>query len=328
MMPITKGKMIITGSSGLVCSNLIDLLLYANKKKGCDFQLLVIGRDEESLRNRFGDDPNVKYKQIDLSQSQTLDVEEKFDYIIYGAAIADPIYYAKKPVETMLTNLNGTMAALDYCRRNDCRLLFLSTFEVYGVVDNQPIKESDYGPIDIDEIRSSYSESKKCSEMLIKSYAEEFGVDAVIARLGSIYGPTMKIDDNKAHSQFIMNGLRNQNIVMKSKGEQKRSYCYVFDVVSALLFILSNGECGKAYNVSDDSIVTIKGIADIISELCNVEVIQELPNDLEKKGYSKGKDSVLDNSELKKLGWKPSYDPNNGFKDCIGIMRELYANQL
>lgn len=325
MIPISKGRIIVTGSSGLVCSNLIDLLMYANTKQGFDFHLLVIGRDVESLKLRFGNNPKINYMQIDLSEEQTIDIDEKYDFFIHGAAIADPILYAKKPTETMLTNLNGTIAALDYCKHTGCRLLFLSSFEIYGSVVNQPIREIDYGPVNIDEIRSSYSESKKCSEMLIKAFVEEYGVDGVIARLCSIYGPTMKINDNKAHSQFMMSGLKSQNIIMKSKGEQKRSYCYVFDVVSAILYILSKGEKGKAYNVSDDSIITIRDVAEIISNLCNVKVIYQLPTDLEKKGYSKGKDSVLDNSKLKTLGWKPLYDPKSGFTNCIDIMRESYG---
>ena len=85
-----------------------------------------------------------------------------------------------------------------------CRVLFTSTFEVYGEIpDRTRLSEEDYGLIDYNQIRSGYPESKRTAELLVRSFVEEYGADAVIARLSSIYGPTMTKGDHKPAAQFI-----------------------------------------------------------------------------------------------------------------------------
>mgnify|MGYP000691830324 FL=1 len=106
------------------------------------------------------------------------------------------------------------------------------------------------GMIDQTILRNGYPESKRCCELLVRSYVEEFGINAVIARLPSVYGPTMLRSDSKAHAQFIRNALNGENIILKSKGDQRRTYCYVVDAASAIFKILSAGENGEIYNIS------------------------------------------------------------------------------
>jgi nucleoside-diphosphate-sugar epimerase len=199
----------------------------------------------------------------------------------------------------------------------------LSSFEVYGNAYKDIYKESDSGVIEQNMIRSCYPESKRCMELLTRCYVEEYGVNALIGRLCSIYGPTMLKDDSKAHAQFIKNALRGEDIVLKSKGEQQRTYCYVLDAVTGILCALGKGAIGDAYNISnDESIVTIAEVAKTVADIIGTRVVFDIPDEIEKKGFSKPQNCILDNQKLKTLGWKGKYDIKTGLKECIIILKE------
>ena len=127
--------------------------------------------------------------------------------------------------------------------------------------------------------------------------------------------------DSKVIAQFIRNALHHENILMKSKGTQKRSYCYSADAVSAIFQILFKGKVGEAYNVANmQSVDTIAGIAQILSELSGTSVDFELPVELEKEGYSKTQDSILNENKLLELNWKARYTLKEGLKRTITIL--------
>ena len=124
---------------------------------------------------------------------------------------------------------------LEYCKKNiDTRLLLTSTFEVYGKIDGIDVySENMVGLVDFHMLRNGYTESKRCAEMLVNSYIDEYGINAVICRLASIYGPTMLLNDSKAHAQFIRNALHGENIALKSKGNKEEHI-----VMFSMLFLL------------------------------------------------------------------------------------------
>ena len=153
--------------------------------------------------------------------------------------------------------------------------------------------------------RSCYPSSKRAAETLCASYAVEYGADVVIARPCHIYGPYFTEQDNRVYAQFIRNVVRNEDIVMKSTGEQFRSWCYVVDCASALLYILLKGERGQAYNIADESsIISIKELAEMVAEIGNKKVIMDLPTDVERKGFNVVTKSVFSTTKIRSLGWK------------------------
>ena len=150
-----------------------------------------------------------------------------------------------------------------------------------------------------------------------KKVMEKFG-DKV-----SVYGPTMLKSDSKAHGQFIKNALNKENIVLKSKGEQRRTYSYVVDVVSGIFKVLFNGLNGEIYNVANEnSIASIAEVASICAEIAGTKVVFDLPDKIEKKGFSQSKDCILDNSKLKSLGWNGKYTLKQGLVETIESLRE------
>ena len=315
------GTVLVTGASGLIGSCLADVLLEANRSYGKRFTVYAMGRSAEKLAARFGETENLHCIAQNVTEPITV---EGIDYILHAASNADPRSYALYPAETILTNVMGARNVLEYCKAHKTRALLTSTFEVYGRLDRDEYAENEYGIIDLNLIRSCYPESKRTAEMLFKSYFDEYGVDCVIARLASIYGPTMQKDDSKAHAQFLRNALEGRDIVLKSKGTPKRTYCYVMDAVSGLLTILFQGKAGEAYNVANEqSVATIAQVAGTIAELAGTKVVFDLPDEVESKGFSRPQNCVLNPEKLKALGWTGKYDLRSGMKETLDILRGM-----
>ena len=321
-MDVSQGAILVTGATGLIGSCLIDVLVAANTFYGKKFEIYAMGRSEERLRQRFSNNEQINYIIQDVIEPIHI---KKLDYIIHAASNADPRSYATQPVETILTNILGAKNILDYSKNNKTRSLLTSTFEVYGKLDQDEYSEEDYGVVDINFLRSSYPESKRTAELLFRGYNDEYGTNTLIARLSSIYGPTMKPDDSKAHAQFLRNAIAGEDIVLKSEGTQKRTYCYVIDAVSALLEVLFKGKAGEAYNVANDkSIVTIAELAKIVASLAGTKVVFDMPDDIEKKGFSRPQNCILKTDKLAALGWKGKYTIEQGLKETLSILKELY----
>lgn len=318
-LPVKKGNVLITGATGLIGSCMVDVLLEANRS-GSSFTIYALGRSDEKLRNRFCCD-SVHIVAQNITEAFYI---ENLDYIIHAASNADPKSYALYPAETILTNVLGAKNVLDYCRNKQARVLLTSTFEVYGKLEQDAYSEEVYGLIDQNQIRSCYPESKRTAELLFRTYHEEYGVDCVIARLASIYGPTMDKTDSKAHAQFIRNALQGDNIVLKSEGLQKRTYCYLVDAVSGLFTVLFKGKGGEAYNVANGkSVATIADVARTAAEIAGTKVVFDLPDEIERKGFSKPQNCILISSKLEGLGWVGKYDLKDGLNETISILKEI-----
>lgn len=324
-LPINGGRILVTGASGMIGSCLIDMLMLANKY-GYRFDVYALGRNRSKLLKRFkAFEESSLLHIIEQDICFPLDDSIDVDYIIHGASPADPLKYANNPTETMLTIFEGTTNMLNYCvRHKKTRMLLLSSFEVYGNNGNHEYSEDDFGAINMNQLRSCYPESKRNAELLAKSFSHEFGVNVLIARLCSIYGPTMAMNDSKAHAQFLRNAMNKEKIILKSKGQQCRSYCHVIDAVTAMLIILAKGKCGEAYNVSyEGGVSTIAGVARCVSEIVGTDVVFDQLSKAAEHIYSKPIDCVLKNDKLRSLGWKGHYGIKEGFSETLIILKEM-----
>lgn len=327
-IPITTGVFLVTGASGLIGSCVVDTLLYANKFLKCDFSIYALGRDEEKMRARFDSLATNKLHFIIQNICQSINIGVCFDYILHFASNADPRSYAIYPAETILTNVKGTVNMLDYCKKHiETRLFVSSTFEVYGKIDGVDVyNEDDFGLVDINSVRSGYPESKRCCELLTRSYCREFGVKAVIGRFSSIYGPTMLENDSKAHAQFLKNAVRNENIELKSKGEQVRTYTCVFDAVDAVFHVLFKGRNGEAFNIANgQSVITIAQLAQCIANIAGTKVVISHPDNIEIRGFSKPQNCILSTGKIEsECCWSPKYELFTGIQKTIDILKAGY----
>lgn len=326
-------KIMITGASGLICSALADLLIRYNETRSRNISIYMAARGFEELVDRFGEYCHKEYfHYLEYDATAPLEFDGiPFDYIIHGASNASPNMIVKEPVETMMSNIVGIKNLLDYAKRNGVkRVLYISSSEVYGLKkDCQPFIENDYGYIDLLTPRNSYALAKRASETLCASYRDEYEIETVIARPGHIYGPTASPYDHRVSSAWAYAVARGNNIIMKSEGNQIRSYCYCLDCASALLIILLKGKNGCAYNISNKlSIITIKQMAEIYAKAGNVKLIQELPSDEEKKRFNPMTNSSLDSTALEDLGWKGLFTAEEGLQNTVSIIKNSYGLEM
>lgn len=299
-------NILITGATGLIGSCLVEVLMERSSK---DYNVYASGRNEERAHARFRKyykDPSFHFIKYDVLNP--LEGDFTFDYIIHAASNASPNFFANNPVEIIKSNILGVANLLDYGKFHGLkRFLFVSSGEVYGEGDGRSFTENYSGYVDCAKPRSCYPSSKRAAETLCVAYSDEYHVDTVIARPSHTFGPYFSSSDNRVYAQFIRNVLNGENIVMKSTGEQFRSWCYVVDCVSALLYILLKGECGQAYNIADESSnISIKELAEKIAKIGHQKVVIELPSDVEKKGFNVVMKSVFDTAKLRNLGWFPN----------------------
>ena len=214
---------------------------------------------------------------------------------------------------------------LDFCVKYSVkRFAFASSNEIYGENrgDVEKFSEEYCGYIDCNTMRAGYPEAKRCGEALCQAYIKQKKLDIVIPRLTRSYGPTMLMNDSKAISQFIRKAISGEDIVLKSSGNQYYSFTYVADAVAGLLTVLLKGTCGEAYNIADEqSDIKLKDLAELIAKKSNSKVIFEIPDALEKDGYSKATKARLDSRKLNKLGWKALYSIDEGIENTINILK-------
>ncbi|MDR1219710.1 MAG: NAD-dependent epimerase/dehydratase family protein [Treponema sp.] len=317
---------LITGATGLIGTALVDALMYRNAAHKDNITVYAMSRNGEKARERFGDyfnNPRFVFIQHDVQSP--IQIEKKIDFIIHGASNTHPIAYSSEPINTILLSVIGTKNILDLAvSRNVKRTIFLSTVEIYGENrgDIEQFDETYCGYIDCNTLRAGYPEGKRAAEALCQAYINEKKADVVIARCSRVYGPTMSFDDSKAIAQFLRNAAKNENIVLKSKGTQRYSYCYVADVCSAILFLLLNGKNEEAYNIADFNICTsLYEIAEILSNYTKKQIMYEIPASVEAKGYSKATKAILDCSKIGELGWKATFSIQEGLARTLEIMK-------
>lgn len=322
-------SILITGATGLIGSLLVRALACRNRIHGSNIQVYAMVRNLKKAQDMFsffGVRDDLHFVCGDINSEYEL--PEKLNFIVHAASMTSSKDFVTKPVETIGTAILGTNRILEKAAKIQLDgFLYLSSLEVYGtpaegVVD---IHESYSGFIDPLQVRSSYSEGKRMVECLCASYASEYKVPVKIARLTQTFGTGVAYDDGRVFAQFARSAIEGKDIVLKTKGETLRSYCYVADAVSAMLLILAKGVVGEAYNVANDK--TSINIADMAQFVCQnfsdgkSRVIFDIAEDASKLGYNPVMKICLNTSKLKSLGWNANYDLFDMFDRTIKSMK-------
>ena len=316
---LTNSSILITGSTGLVGSYIIDTLLYANATYHLDMTIFACGRNINALERQFPYGGScLKFIEYDVNNTCNHLEVESLDYIIHAASNSHPATIYNDPVGTITANIQGTYYLLELARKFDgCRFLFISSGEIYGTGDGEPFTEDYAGYINISNPRSSYPISKRCAENLCAAYHEQYGVDTVITRLCHTFGPNNLERDSRAAAQFMKDVIRGNDIVLNSAGSAIRSYSYISDTVSGILTVLIHGERCYTYNISNSSAVSISSLAEMIGNIANVNVTYNITN-FQASPFSY---AVLDNTRLLDLGWKPQFTVLSGLVHTYNISR-------
>lgn len=312
-------KFFITGATGLLGTVLIDVLLRAD----VGVKILALTRSVERARKRFPthkDDPALSFLEQDASLPIPAGTPPA-DIIVCAASNSHPVAYGNDPAGTIFTNIFGAKHAIDFAKRcADARTLFTSSVEIYGEnTSGKSFAEHDCGFIDCNTVRACYNECKRLAECLFQIAKEKDGVDFVTARPCRIFGPTMTHEDSKASAQFLRNALAHEKIVLKSAGTQRFSYGYTPDAVAGLLTILQKGESGHAYNVATD-VISLRDFAKLCGEWSGTETEFAEASAVEKLGASVVKNSELDVSALRALGWRPQWTLPAAITETLDIL--------
>lgn len=310
-MSVFDGKTIlVTGATGLIGKLCVKSLL----NSGYNTQVIALVRDEEKAKNIFGESKRLTYLVQDINQR--INTTRRVDYIIHAASSTSSKDFVEKPVETIYTAINGSRNILEFAKNKRLEgMVYLSSLEIYGVNEKENIKERDYGYIDILNPRSSYSESKKMVETMCISYGTEYGVPVKIARLAQTFGAGVSISDNRVFAQFAKAIINKENIILHTKGETKRNYCYTTDTVRGIFTILTKGENNNAYNVANEN--SYCSISEMAHLLENEYTKVEYKIDEVNRGYNPTVKIALNTKKLNALGWEAKVNLKEMFDRLI-----------
>lgn len=235
------------------------------------------------------------------------------------ACPASPVEYQKTPTLTTKTAVLGAINCLELAKKNRAMLFQASTSEVYGDAQVHPQVESYWGHVNPVGIRACYDEGKRCAETLCFDYYREFKTDIRVGRIFNTYGPRMKASDGRVVSTLITQALRNEPLTIFGDGSQTRSFCYVDDLIEAILRMVSPGVSVGPMNLGNPSEITVLELARVILRLTESKSkvhFKHLPQD---DPVNRRPDIQLALSSLD--GWTPSVLLEDGLRKTISYLR-------
>jgi UDP-glucuronate decarboxylase len=306
-------RILVTGGAGFLGSHLCERLLADGHEVIClDNFFTGARRNVDHLL----DDHRFELMRHDVTQPVVIDV----DQIYHLACPASPIHYQRNPVRTIRTGVQGTLNMLDMAREVHARILIASTSEVYGDPTVHPQVESYWGNVNPIGPRACYDEAKRCAEALTVSYARQYAVETRIARIFNTYGPRMHPDDGRVVSNFIVQALAGRPITIYGEGSQTRSFCYVTDLVDALVRLMSLDRDPGPVNLGNPRELTIAELAELTLRLTRSSsklVREPLPVD----------DPVRRRPDIGKarevLGWEPRVPVEEGLRSTIAYFEQM-----
>lgn len=318
---------LVTGATGLIGTQLVMTLLYANEQKKLGLKVLAAVRNEEKAKGifKYADD-SLEFLVQDICEPFVTD--KKIDFIVHGASVTSSKAFVEYPVETILTAFNGTKNILDLAKEKQVEgMVYLSSLEVYGVVDFsiKSVDEQTFGKIDPMSVRSSYSEGKRMAETLCTSYASEYSLPIKVARLCQSFGAGVTYNDGRVFAQFARSVIEGKDIVLKTDGSTERNYCYISDSVAGILTVLLKGENGEAYNIANkDTLISIKNMAQLLIDKypeSGTKLVFDIAEDATKLGYNPKMIMNLATDKAQALGWSAQTGLEEMFERLIASMK-------
>lgn len=311
---------LVTGATGLIGSCLIDMLMRPERS----YRVTAAGRNMERAQRRFANYVGSEgFTLLRYDVNEPLEGDTHYDYIVHAASNASPNFFQNYPVEVITSNILGVSHLMEYGLSHGMRrMLYVSSGEIYGKADIDQFCEHDSGYVDCTSVRSCYPSAKRAAETLCVSYAQEYDTEVVIARPCHTFGPHFTESDNRAYAQFLRDVLQGRDIVLKSKGDQMRSWLYVVDCARALLHILLRGTSGEAYNVADEhSVVTIRQFAEAISHAAGRQVVFDIPDTPDGGNTTPIRHAVFSTAKLEALGWQPLLPFDEAISHTLSTLR-------
>ena len=308
-------KTLVTGGAGFLGSHICE-------------RLLEQGHEVICLDNFFtGNKHNVAhlkdYANFELIRHDVIDpFKVEVDRIYNMACPASPVHYQYNPIKTVKTSVMGAINCLGLAKRVGARVLQASTSEVYGDPEIHPQPESYRGNVNPIGTRACYDEGKRCAETLFFDYHRENQVDIRVVRIFNTYGPRMAPDDGRVVSNFIVQALKGDDLTIYGDGSQTRSFCFVDDLVEAILRAMEQDETVGPINIGNPVEFTIRELAEqVLKQVGSSSKLVEMPLPSDDPTQRKPDISLA----KKVLGWEPKVQLAEGLERAIPYFREAIS---
>ena len=322
---LSQRRVFITGATGIVGSWLTRRLVDA----GAYVVALVRDADPQSELFRSGTAQRVSIVTGSLEDYGSLERainEHETDLVMHLGAQTIVGTALRSPLPTFEANIRGTYNLLEACRRMRglvTAVVVASSDKAYGDSESLPYTE-DMPPLG----RHPYDVSKSCTDLLTHTYAHTYGLPAVVARCGNIYGGG-DLNWSRIVPGTIKSAIRRQRPIVRSDGTFIRDYIFVEDVVDAYLALaraVPEGRgVGEAYNFSSESKVTALEMIEAVLRAMDAE---ELRPDIRNTASAEIKHQYLDASKARReLGWKVNYSLDDGLQRTVEWYREFFARE-
>jgi UDP-glucuronate decarboxylase len=310
-------QILVTGGAGFLGSNLCDRLVELQDDVICVDNFFT--GSKANIRHLLGRN-NFELIRHDVTFPLYVEVDRIFNL----ACPASPVHYQHDPVQTTKTSVHGAINMLGLAKRLKARILQTSTSEVYGDPAEHPQTESYWGNVNPIGTRSCYDEGKRCAETLFFDYWRQYALDIKVIRIFNTYGPRMHPNDGRVVSNFIMQALRGEPITLYGDGTQTRSFCYVDDLIDAMLLMMETekGVVGPINLGNPDEftmlelatkVLTITGSS---SKLVFLPLPQDDPRQ-RKPDITLAKD---------RLDWEPKVALDDGLRETVNYFRHVLAD--
>jgi UDP-glucuronate decarboxylase len=313
-----KKRVLVTGGAGFLGSHLCERLL----AEGCDVLCVdnFFTGSRSNIEHLLGK-PSFEFLRHDITFPLFVEVDE-----IYNLACpASPVHYQFDPVQTTKTSVVGSINMLGLAKRTKARILQASTSEVYGDPIVHPQPETYWGNVNPIGPRSCYDEGKRCAETLFFDYHRQHKLEVRVVRIFNTYGPRMHPRDGRVVSNFIIQALSNQDITIFGDGHQTRSFCYVEDLIEAMVRMMRNESAFIGpVNIGNPNEFTMLELAESVIRLTGSRSrlsFQPLPTDDPRQRQP---DISLAKS---KLEWQPTIELEEGLRKTIEYFRSEFNSQ-
>jgi UDP-glucuronate decarboxylase len=312
MRTASESRVLVTGGAGFIGSHLCERLLALGQDVLCVDNFYTGTRGNVSALVR---EPAFELMRHDV----TFPLYVEVDRIYNLACPASPIHYQFDPVQTTKTSVHGAINMLGLAKRLKAKILQASTSEVYGDPKVHPQREDYWGNVNPIGLRSCYDEGKRCAETLFFDYYRQHGLPIKVARIFNTYGPRMHPNDGRVVSNFIVQALKGEAITVYGKGSQTRSFCYVSDLVEALIRLMGTGtDFTGPVNLGNPIEFTILELAEKVVKMTGSRskiVFKPLPPD----------DPVQRQPDIslarKTLSWEPTVALEDGLRETIDYFK-------
>ncbi|MFL2510584.1 MAG: UDP-glucuronic acid decarboxylase family protein [Alphaproteobacteria bacterium] len=299
-------KILVTGGAGFLGSHLCEKLINLDNYVMC-LDNLYTGKKE----NLYSIKDNKNFKFINADVINKIDI--KVDEIYNLACPASPIHYQSDPVKTITTNVQGSLNVLELANKYNAKIFQASTSEVYGDPEQHPQQETYWGRVNPIGIRSCYDEGKRCAETLFFDFHRQFKLNIRVMRIFNTYGPRLNKNDGRVISNFIIQAINDEDITIYGDGLQTRSFCFVDDLIDAMIIFMKNKKIVGPVNAGNPKEYSMIEVANLIIKLTKSNsklLFKKLPLDDPQK---RKPDITL----IKNLNWEPKTSLIEGLKKTI-----------